>query len=139
MSTIGRKARLEADTARRYSDLFGGSEDPTGELWAHLAHVAELVAELAATEEPARIRVSIPADPDGDPDVILAPDFRLTIPEGGAPLTVAGNRVGTVHGLVGISDDRRSIEVEATVDDEGFLHAAGLGLIDGVSIAGSST
>lgn len=54
LEEIGRKASLEAATARRYSDLQGGPEDPTGELWAHVAHLADLVAQLAAWNLDAR-------------------------------------------------------------------------------------
>lgn len=46
IQTIGEKAALESATARRYGDLFGGEEDPQGELWHHLAHLADLVCQL---------------------------------------------------------------------------------------------
>lgn len=38
---------LEGTTARRYADLAGGSDDPAGEVWDHLAHTAELAGRLA--------------------------------------------------------------------------------------------
>lgn len=46
---VGDAARLEADTARRYSEYEGGGDTPEGEVWAHVAYLAELTAQLAAS------------------------------------------------------------------------------------------
>lgn len=43
---LGYKARVAADTYRRYVDLSGGGDDPRGELWDAIAGMAELVEEL---------------------------------------------------------------------------------------------
>lgn len=44
--TLGSKAHTHGVTARRYSELCGGGDDPRGELWDAIAYVSEMMEEL---------------------------------------------------------------------------------------------